>query len=225
MHSKVSAGDVIAQDEHLPRGLWKLGKIKTVMRGGDGHIRGATVKTTTTDGQSILLNDQYNSIRWKYRTNNRSQMKAWMRRLLLTYQMAYQRYLLLQTRNLTQTRENLQGILSTDSRCEKESVCSDLWTTELVRNVFGLVDDWTSAQCHSCMCMFISLTRVHHVWSTGVCVTDYAHYYFASLSHYVTDFVTDFWHGHVLLNFDQNKLSRSAIVVMEWSSSDDTLNC
>ena len=56
-HSKVSAGDVvIVHDERLPRGLWKLGKIKTVMRGADGHIRGATVKTTTSDGRSILLN-------------------------------------------------------------------------------------------------------------------------------------------------------------------------
>ena len=56
-HSKVSVGDVvIVHDEHLPCGLWKLGKIKSVMKGQDGHIRGATVKMADSDGRNILLN-------------------------------------------------------------------------------------------------------------------------------------------------------------------------
>ena len=43
--SVVSVGDVvIIHDEHLPRGLWKLGKIVSVMEGRDGLIQGATVK-------------------------------------------------------------------------------------------------------------------------------------------------------------------------------------
>jgi len=47
---------VIVQDEHLPRGLWKLGKIKTVMKDRDGHIRAAIVKMANSDGRSVLLN-------------------------------------------------------------------------------------------------------------------------------------------------------------------------
>ena len=55
-HSVVSVGDVvIVHDEHLPRGLWKLGKIKTVMKGRDGQIRGATVKMANKDGREVLL--------------------------------------------------------------------------------------------------------------------------------------------------------------------------
>ena len=56
-HSVVSVGDVVVvYDEHLPRGLWKLGKIVSVMKGRDGFIRGATVKIGNKDGQKVLLN-------------------------------------------------------------------------------------------------------------------------------------------------------------------------
>ena len=52
MHSKVSVGDVvIVHDKRLPRGLWKLGKIKTVMKGRDGHIIGNTVKMANSNGR------------------------------------------------------------------------------------------------------------------------------------------------------------------------------
>ncbi len=52
-----SVGDiVVVHDERLPRGLWKLGRIVSVMKGRDDLIRGATVKIGVTDGQSILLN-------------------------------------------------------------------------------------------------------------------------------------------------------------------------
>ena len=55
--SHVSVGNiVIVYDEHLPRGLWKLGRIVSVMKGRDGQIRGATVKTTSSDGRTIHLN-------------------------------------------------------------------------------------------------------------------------------------------------------------------------
>jgi len=44
-HPSLSVGEVvIVHDEHLPRGLWKLGRIQEVMKGRDGQIRGATVK-------------------------------------------------------------------------------------------------------------------------------------------------------------------------------------
>ena len=56
-HSTVSMGDVVVvHDEHLPRGLWKLGKIMSVMKGQDGYIRGATVRIGNKDGQKVLLN-------------------------------------------------------------------------------------------------------------------------------------------------------------------------
>ena len=56
-HSIVAVDDiVIVHDEHLPRGLWKLGKIVSVMKGRDGFIRGATVKIGNRDGQEVLLN-------------------------------------------------------------------------------------------------------------------------------------------------------------------------
>ena len=55
--SHVSVGNtVIVYDEHLPRGLWKLGRIVSVMKGRDGQIRGATVKTTSSDGRTTHLN-------------------------------------------------------------------------------------------------------------------------------------------------------------------------
>ena len=48
--SSVSIGDVvIVHDEHLPHGLWKLGKIISVMKGRDGRIRGATVQIAASD--------------------------------------------------------------------------------------------------------------------------------------------------------------------------------
>lgn len=50
-------GDVVVvHDEHLPRGLWKLEKIVSVMKGRDGCIRGATVKIGNKDGHKVLLN-------------------------------------------------------------------------------------------------------------------------------------------------------------------------
>ena len=55
--SSVSIGDVvIVHDEHLPRGLWKLGKIISVMKGRDGLIRGATVQMAASNGRKAVLN-------------------------------------------------------------------------------------------------------------------------------------------------------------------------
>ena len=49
--SNVSVGEVmIVHDEHLPCGLWKLGRIETVMKGCDDRIRGVTVKMAGEDG-------------------------------------------------------------------------------------------------------------------------------------------------------------------------------
>ena len=47
----MSVGEaVIVHDEHLPHGLWKLGRIETVMKGCDDRIRGVTVKMAGEDG-------------------------------------------------------------------------------------------------------------------------------------------------------------------------------
>ena len=48
VNSRVCIGDVVlVHDENLPRGLWKLGRVKELMRGGDGNVRGAVVKVVT----------------------------------------------------------------------------------------------------------------------------------------------------------------------------------
>ena len=100
--------------------------------------------------------DQYNfSIRWKYMTKNRYQMKDRMRKFLFTYQMAYQKYLLLQTRNLSQTWENLRDVLSMlqqrEPMWEGKCVCSDLRTTELVHNVTHV-------------CVYVYLSDLYWQW-------------------------------------------------------------
>ena len=42
-------------DEHLPRGLWKLGVIHETIQGRDGKIRGALVKMAKRDRQQEFL--------------------------------------------------------------------------------------------------------------------------------------------------------------------------
>ena len=52
----LSVGEVvIVHDEHLPRGLWKLGRIQETIEGRDGQIRGATIKMAKRDRQQDLL--------------------------------------------------------------------------------------------------------------------------------------------------------------------------
>ena len=61
-HSLVSVGDVVVvHDEHLPRGLWKLGKIVSVMKGRDGYIQGATVRIGNKDGQKVLFESTHST--------------------------------------------------------------------------------------------------------------------------------------------------------------------
>ena len=55
-HPGLSVGEVvIVHDEHLPRGLWKLGRIQETLKGRDGQIRGAKVKMAKRDRQHDLL--------------------------------------------------------------------------------------------------------------------------------------------------------------------------
>lgn len=52
----VSVGDVvIVHDDALPRGLWKLGRIREVYHGSDGLPRGALVRVASRDRQHTLL--------------------------------------------------------------------------------------------------------------------------------------------------------------------------
>ena len=54
--SRISVGEmVIVKDEHLPRGLWKLGLVQEVMRGRDGQTRAAIVKVASRDRQHSIL--------------------------------------------------------------------------------------------------------------------------------------------------------------------------
>ena len=55
-HPGLSVGEVvIVHDEHLPRGLWKLGRIQETLKGRDGQIRGAKVRMAKRDRQHDLL--------------------------------------------------------------------------------------------------------------------------------------------------------------------------
>ena len=55
--SNASMGNiVIMYDEHLPRGLWKLGRVVSAMKSRDRQISGPILKTTSSDGQTIHLN-------------------------------------------------------------------------------------------------------------------------------------------------------------------------
>ena len=55
-HSSSSVGEVVmVHDEHLPHGLWKLGRIQEVMKCYDGQVRGATVKVVNRGCQQVLL--------------------------------------------------------------------------------------------------------------------------------------------------------------------------
>ncbi len=52
----LSTGDVVTvHEDGLPRGLWRLGKIESVIPGNDGKIRAAVVKTRSKKGRTTLL--------------------------------------------------------------------------------------------------------------------------------------------------------------------------
>ena len=56
LESIVSVGDlVLLHDQDRPRGLWKLAIIKSVIKGSDGHIRGAAVRTQSDTGRTSVL--------------------------------------------------------------------------------------------------------------------------------------------------------------------------
>ena len=55
-NSQISVGEiVIVKDEHLPRGLWKLGIVQEVLKGRDGLTRAAVVKIASRDRQHTIL--------------------------------------------------------------------------------------------------------------------------------------------------------------------------
>ena len=46
---------MIVRDDHLPRGLWKLGKTVSLIKRRDGQVRLATVKMASRNRQQLLL--------------------------------------------------------------------------------------------------------------------------------------------------------------------------
>ena len=55
-NSHISIGEiVIVKDEHLPRGLWKLGIVQEIMKGQDGLTRAAVVRVASRDQQQSIL--------------------------------------------------------------------------------------------------------------------------------------------------------------------------
>ena len=54
---QISIGQIVLiYDEKQPRGLWRLGAVKGLIRGSDGEFRGATVFTHSEGGRSVVLN-------------------------------------------------------------------------------------------------------------------------------------------------------------------------
>ena len=54
--SHIAVGDiVIVHDENYPRGLWKLGKVESLLPGADGNVRGAFVRVQSSGQRSSLL--------------------------------------------------------------------------------------------------------------------------------------------------------------------------
>lgn len=53
--SQVSPGDVvIVHDQDQPRGLWKVGRIESTIKGADENIRGVLVKVSN-GGRTMIL--------------------------------------------------------------------------------------------------------------------------------------------------------------------------
>ena len=53
----VQMGDIVlVHRETSPRGLWRLGKVESLKKGADGHVRSATVRVHSKGTRSILLN-------------------------------------------------------------------------------------------------------------------------------------------------------------------------
>jgi hypothetical protein len=50
MHSRMTV-----YDEGYPRGMWKLGRIKTLIEGADGRVRGARMRVVSRKGQPRIL--------------------------------------------------------------------------------------------------------------------------------------------------------------------------
>ncbi len=46
---------MIVKDEQLPRGQWKLGIVREVLKGRDGVVTAATIKVPASDRQHSLL--------------------------------------------------------------------------------------------------------------------------------------------------------------------------
>ena len=54
--SPVAVDDIVlVHNEHQPRGLWKLARVKETIVGNDGRVTGAVLKLLAKDGQITLL--------------------------------------------------------------------------------------------------------------------------------------------------------------------------
>ena len=47
---------MLIHDENLPRGLWRLGRIKELIVGGDGNIRSAVVRVASQGQRPTVVN-------------------------------------------------------------------------------------------------------------------------------------------------------------------------
>lgn len=56
MARTIAVGDiVIIHNDAHPRGLWKLGKVESLITGADGHTRGATVRVLSSGQNTTVL--------------------------------------------------------------------------------------------------------------------------------------------------------------------------
>ena len=53
---RILVGDVvIIHEEKQPRSNWRLGKVEGIIRGKDGHIRGASLRVITREGRHSII--------------------------------------------------------------------------------------------------------------------------------------------------------------------------
>ena len=56
MSNLISVGDiVIIHKENRSRGLWKLGRVEELLKGNDGHVRGAVVRVASKETNFTVL--------------------------------------------------------------------------------------------------------------------------------------------------------------------------
>ena len=58
----ITEGDIVVVQDDLPRTLWSLGKVESLIRGKDKQVRGAVVRTKLRGKKELLLKRPINKL-------------------------------------------------------------------------------------------------------------------------------------------------------------------